>query len=381
VKALSPKQILDRLERRLPLLTGGPRDAPERQRTLRATIAWSHDLLTDPEQLLFRRLSLFAGGCSIEAAGAVADADVDGLQSLVGKSLLRFDRERYAMLETIREYAHERLEESGEADEVRRRHAAFFLALAESAKLSAEMEYGRRHDLVLPEQDNLRAAIDRAAAVGDIELALGLAVALENFWVTIDPFEGTRRFETLLDAAGEIPAVLRARALRCYGGSSEMAGLHDQAQRAYETSLALFRDVGDDRDVAVLVHRLGINALNRGKPELAREPLEESLAMFRWVGSGRGVAQAIGGLGYLAREEGDPGPGDRAVRGEPRDGRGYGLHLVAGGHAGSARRVRPGDGTDRRGLGAGAGTAHARQAGRRQAGDRLCPRLPLLCRG
>jgi tetratricopeptide (TPR) repeat protein len=214
------------------------------------------------------------------------------------------------MLETIREYAHERLEESGEADEVRRRHAAFFLALAESAKLSAEMEYGRRHDLVLPEQDNLRAAIDRAAAVGDIELALGLAVALENFWVTIDPFEGTRRFETLLDAAGEIPAVLRARALRCYGGSSEMAGLHDQAQRAYETSLALFRDVGDDRDVAVLVHRLGINALNRGKPELAREPLEESLAMFRWVGSGRGVAQAIGGLGYLAREEGDP---DRAI--------------------------------------------------------------------
>lgn len=310
VKALSPNQILERLEPRLPLLAGGPRDAPERQRTLRATIAWSHELLTGAEQRLFRRLSVFAGGCAIEAAEIVAGADLDALQSLVGKSLLRFDRERFAMLETIREYAHERLEESGEADEVRRRHAEFFLAVAESAELSAEAEYGRRHDLVLPEQDNLRAAIDWAAAVGEIELGLSLAVALENFWVTIDPFEGMRRFETLLDATGEIPPVLRARALRCYGGSSNMAGHHDQAQRAYEESLALFRVAGDERDVAVLLHRLGTNALNLGKPELARDPLEESLGMFRRIGSDRGAAQAIGSLGYLASAEGDL---DRAI--------------------------------------------------------------------
>jgi predicted ATPase len=136
VKALSPAQILERLEQRLPLLTGGPRDAPERQRTLRATIAWSYDLLSPEEQTLFARVSVFSGGCVLTAAEHVCGADLDTLQSLVDKSLLRFDEERYAMLETIREYALERLEESGEADAIQRGHAEFFLAFAESANMS-----------------------------------------------------------------------------------------------------------------------------------------------------------------------------------------------------------------------------------------------------
>ena len=122
VKALSPAQILERLERRLPLLTGGARDLPERQRTLRATIEWSHELLTPEEQRLFARLAVFSGGCTLEAAEQVADAELDTLQSLVDKSLVRSSGGRYWMLETIREYAAEQLEQSGEAEELRRRH-------------------------------------------------------------------------------------------------------------------------------------------------------------------------------------------------------------------------------------------------------------------
>jgi predicted ATPase len=304
VKALSPAQILERLEQRLPLLTGGSRDAPERQRTLRATIAWSYDLLAPEEQRLFRRLGVFSGGCTLAAAEEISEADLDTLQSLVEKSLLRFDQERYAMLETIREYALERLEEAGEAGELHRRHADFFLAYAESANMSAEGDYGRRYDLIPPEQDNLRAAIDWAVAAGEIELGVRIAVALENFWVITDPFEGMRRFETLLTAGGDIPPILRARALRCYGGSSHIAGKYAQAQRASEESLALFRAEGDERGIAILLHRLGVTALALEKRE-ARELLEESLELFRQTGSRRGEAEAIGSLGHLAHRAGD----------------------------------------------------------------------------
>lgn len=304
VKALSPAQILERLDERLPLLTGGPRDVPARQQTLRATIAWSYDLLEPDERQLFRRLSVFAGGCTLDAAEQVAGADVDGLQSLVDKSLFRFDHERYSMLETIREYATKELEDfPGGADEMRRRHADYFLELAESANMSAEGDYGRRYDVIPPEQDNIRAAIDWALAAGEIELGLRIAVALENFWVINDPFEGFRRFEALLAAAGEIDPVLRARALRCYSGSLFIAGRYEEAQRAIEQSLALFRTAGDEQGVAVLLHRMGISAL--GEPERARELLEESLDIFRRTGSRRGEGEAIGALGYVARAEGD----------------------------------------------------------------------------
>src|SRR5205823_13619090 len=119
------------------------------------------------ERTLFRRLAVFSGGCTLAAAEEICGADLDSVQSLVDKSLLRFDEERYPMLETIREYAAERLEDSDEAAEVRRRHADFFLALAESANMSAEGDYGRRYDVIPPEQDNLRAAIDWAVATGE----------------------------------------------------------------------------------------------------------------------------------------------------------------------------------------------------------------------
>jgi predicted ATPase len=304
VKALSPARILERLEQSLPLLIGGPRDAPERQQTLRATIEWSHGLLLAEEQQLFRRLAVFSGGWGAEAAEDVCGTDLDGLQSLVDKSLIRFDYERYSMLETIREFSLERLSESGEADTIRRRHAEFFLALAESANMSAEGDYGRRYDVLPPEQDNLRAAIDWLLAAGEIALGLRFAVALENFWVITDAFEGMRRFEALLEAGGDVEPLLRARALRCYGGSSQVAGKNEQAARAYEESLALFRAEDDEQGVAVLLHRLGLIALSLDNSE-GRELLKESLGMFRRIGSRRGEGEAIGALGYLERSEGN----------------------------------------------------------------------------
>jgi predicted ATPase len=191
---LSTEQLLSRLGARLDLLKGG-RDAEVRQQTLRATIEWSYDLLDPDEQRLFARLAVFRGGCTLEAAEGICDADIDQLQSLVDKSLVRIrDEDRFWMLETIHEFAAERLCESGEEDELRRRHAGFFLALAESANLSAEaINLGPRPELVLPEQDNLRAALDWAAEAGEIELGLRLAISLEQFWVAAGPYEGARR--------------------------------------------------------------------------------------------------------------------------------------------------------------------------------------------
>jgi tetratricopeptide (TPR) repeat protein len=304
VKALSPAQILERLDQSLPLLTGGARDGPERQRTLRATIGWSYELLSPEEQRLFRALAVFVGGFAVEAAERVAGADLDLLQSLVDKSLLRFDGERYAMLETIREFATERLEAEGESGAVRRAHAEFFVALGESEAMSAEHDYGFRYDVFPPERENLRAAIDWLASAGETELALQLAISLENFWVITDPFEGIRTYERLLAQEG-VPELLRAPALRCYAGSSFLAGKYEQAQEANEKSLALFRAADDDAGIAELLHRIGINALMLGEPERARQLLEQSVERFRALGSARGEAEGIGALGYVLHAEGN----------------------------------------------------------------------------
>ena len=173
VKALAPAQILERLEQRLPLLTGGARDAPERQRTLRATIEWSYDLLNEGETLLFARLAVFRGGCTLEAAEEVAGASLDVMQSLVDKSLLRHAEERFWMLETIREYAAERLEQQGDGEILRQRHAGYFLRLAEEAEPHLT---GSQQALWLErleaEHDNFRLALDslRQADRGGEEL-------------------------------------------------------------------------------------------------------------------------------------------------------------------------------------------------------------------
>jgi predicted ATPase len=306
VKALSTKQILGRLERALPLLTGGARDLPERQRTLRGAIGWSYELLRPDERAAFRRFGVFSGGWALDAAEQVAGADLDALQSLVEKSLVRFGEERYSLLETIREFALEQLDESGEAEEIRRRHFDYFAGLAALEDTSAEAGYGLRPEALLNEHENLRAALDWAVAAGELERAAALMILLENFWVAIDPIEGARRLEELLAHGADLPDLQRARLIRCYAGALFIAGDYERSHRMNEESLALFRALGDDEGMAVLLHRIAISTLiHLRDPARARELLAESREHYGRVGSGRGEAEVVGALGYVARDEGD----------------------------------------------------------------------------
>jgi predicted ATPase len=186
LKALSAQELLRRLDRRLPILTGGPRDAPERHRTLRATIAWSYELLSADERRAFARLAVFAGGCTLEAAEEVCDADLEAVAALVDKSLLRREEDRYSMLETIGEYALERLEESGELEEVRGRHAEYYLDQARSVeRLIRSPQAAGALDQLEQDHGNLRVALEwLSAETADRPLRLamwGLAARLHGF--------------------------------------------------------------------------------------------------------------------------------------------------------------------------------------------------------
>jgi tetratricopeptide (TPR) repeat protein len=248
---------------------------------------------------------VFNGGCTIEAAEAVCDADLDLLQSLVDKSLVRVrDGDRFWMLETIHEFALEGLRASGDEHELRRKHAEFFLELAESANLSADAtDRGPRPELVLPEQDNLRAALDWAAEAGEIELGLRLAIALEQFWVAVGPHEGARRVQALLDRAVDLPDSVRARAIRVVGGMVYMAGEFDRGDGLIQQSLELFRALGDERAVAQLLVRRAIHLNLVGDAAAARPLIDESQAITRRLGSPSTEAMTLGLLGEIAWAE------------------------------------------------------------------------------
>lgn len=301
VKALPPEHLLQRLERRLPLLTGGARDLPERQRTLRAAIAWSYDLLDAEEQRAFRAVGVFVGGCTLAAAEEVAGADLGLLQSLLDKSLLRRTDDRYWLLETIREFALEQLRGAGENDVVARRHFDFYAALAESAHLTADADDRPQPDLVIPEADNIRAAIDWAAAAGELEQAISLTVSLEQFWAANSSHEGARRMAALLEHAHELPPLLRARAFRVRGGTSFITGDYVEGRRWHEAALAAFRTLGDDARVAHLLIRQAIDAWHSGDMARAKALAEESRALHS---SARGEAEALYVLGNVAFSEG-----------------------------------------------------------------------------
>ena len=242
---LTPQQLLERLSKRLDLLKGS-RDADPRQQTLRATIEWSYDLLTTEEQQLFARLSVFAGGCTLEAAEEVCEADLDTLQSLVDKSLLRFTDERFWMLETIRGYARERLEEFGEADEVESCHAERLGVLAREVRdgLPGEAQgaWIRRLDLEL---DNLRSVLDTLHARGRHEQELSLAVDLGRFWGIRSLWEGRRRLEEALSMTSGV-TLERTEALRLVG---HMWADHDPVRARALSNEALHnaRALGDAR--------------------------------------------------------------------------------------------------------------------------------------
>jgi len=307
VKALSPAQILDRLEQRLPLLTGGARDLPERQRTLRGAIGWSYELLDPAEQRLFARLAVFRGGCRLETAEAVADADLDTLQSLVDKSLVRHRADRFWMLETIREYASEQLETSGEAGELRRRHAEHFLALAEEAEPNLRGNPKEWIDRLEREHDNLRAALDRFGAAGEDELALQLAGALWKFWYQRGYVrEGGRRLE---DAVGSDarPTAARARALNGATAMALAAGDVATARLRAEEALALHRTLADAWGISISVLLLGnVNAEERNFA-LAQELYDQSVEAFRELGDEHFTLLATRLLAWMSYELGDRG--------------------------------------------------------------------------
>src|SRR5215218_7221507 len=303
VKVLSPEALLERLERRLPILAAGTRDAPERQRTLRATIEWSHDLLSAEEQALFRRLAVFAGGCMLEAAERVCDADLDTLASLVDKSLVRQTDDRFWMLETIREYASEQLGDERAA--LSQRHAEYFVAVAEKTNLSAEAAGPQRHELVHRDEGNLRAALVWCDTTDRVELALRIVVALENHWANAAPFEGVRWLDRLLPRADAVPPVLRARALRVVGSACAIAGDFERAERASEESLAEARAAGDDLVGAIALHRVAAAAMWRNDRPRARTFAEESLALARRLDFPKLELQVLGTLGDVAWSEGD----------------------------------------------------------------------------
>jgi predicted ATPase/class 3 adenylate cyclase len=262
-KALSPRQILERLSQRLDLLEGG-RDADPRQQTLRATIGWSYDLLGAEEQDVFRALSAFSGGCTLEAAEQVCGGSVNVLQLLVQKSLLRFSNERYWMLETIREYARERLDEAGEAGGVARRHADYYLALLEQRQ---PLILGRRRRELLVwfhhEEDNFRAALDflEETALPDAAHAADL---LSSFWIPRGRLlEGRERLLRLL-AHNELTTDLHALLLENVADHEMHLGELDGAEVHAREAAALANEAGVQRALGFALHTLALVASHRG---------------------------------------------------------------------------------------------------------------------
>jgi predicted ATPase/class 3 adenylate cyclase len=277
-KALTPAQITERLSGWLDLLKGG-RDADPRQQTLRATIGWSYELLSPEEQELFARLSVFSGGCTLEAAEQVAGADLDTLQSIVEKSLLRFTGGRYWMLETIREYAAETLFSREAADGVAKRHLDFYLSRArEFAEQSETGNY--QLGQIDAERDNLRVALDTALAVRPSE-AVELAGCLRQYWIDRGHFrEGRARTAAALAAAADVPAAVRARALRVSAALAAKQADLDEAERLGREALSIYRAIQDAKGAGSVLNVLGVVAWYRGDLSEATRLLEEALSEY-----------------------------------------------------------------------------------------------------
>jgi predicted ATPase/class 3 adenylate cyclase len=306
VKVLTPEQILERLKRRLSLLTSGPRSLPKRQQTLRATIAWSYDLLEPAERRLFARLSVFTGGWTFEAAEAVADPGsfgldaLDGLTSLVDQSLVRRAEPpgrpaRFSMLETIREFGLEQLEALGDAEATRRRHAGWFLDLALAAEPHLTgADQGEWLDQGDTEHANTRAALRWAIEVGQADQAQAAAAALWRFWQQRGHLTEGRRWleEVLAMPAGQAPTPARARALAGAGG---IAWWSDQAaSRAFYTeALAIERQLDDPARLAEALYNQSFVVAADHDLEAAARLLEESLALYRRAGDEPGAAQVM----------------------------------------------------------------------------------------
>jgi predicted ATPase/class 3 adenylate cyclase len=318
-KVLPPAALLRRLERRLELPATRSADVPARQSTLRQTIAWSYDLLPDEERRLHARLSVFVGGSTLEAAERVAAPDgeleldpLEGIASLVDRSLLRESEDdagepRFTMLGTIREYARGHLRETGEEQELLRRHALEFARFAEEADTGLRAGdqlfwFGRLE----ADHDNLRAALDSSAANRDDQTALRLGGALGWFWYAHGhALEGCSRLTDLLARTASVPEELRARPMYALGVLLDQRGEHERAADLVERSLAVFRKHGERERVGAALNSLGLIKRGLGDLDAARSLLGESIAVRRELGDEARTASALSNLGVVAFEQAD----------------------------------------------------------------------------
>ncbi|MGB9282642.1 MAG: protein kinase, partial [Candidatus Sulfotelmatobacter sp.] len=318
IKLLSPSAMLARLESRLNLLTGGARDLPSRQQTLRSTVDWSYGLLNAAEQTLFRRLSVFTGGCTLEGVEAVCDTKgdlgldvLDGVASMVDKSLAQQVEQgeaetRLRMLSTIREYALERLTESNDESATRRAHAAYYLVLAEEGAEDAvaHPEWFDRFEI---EHDNFRTALDYLIKTGDADWGPRLGAALFRFWETREHFTAGRdalaRLLALEGAAAR--PKLRARLLFAAAVLAGEQGDYGSAQQLFEESLETSVELDDKPGVAVALNALAVNARDRGELDTAALLFERCVAIWKDVGNPADIARALSNLASVMKFQGD----------------------------------------------------------------------------
>ena len=319
VKMLSLSGILTRLESRLQLLTSGARDLPERQQTLRNTIEWSYGLLTEPEQKLLRRLSVFWGGCTLEGAEAVCNTKddlgaeiLDLMSSLVDKSLIQqrqqsAEEPRFRMLETIREYALERLQQSGEEAATKRAHAAYCLVLAEEGNPElSEPERAawlKRCDI---EHDDFRAALDFLLQTRDLDWGFRFCSALFRFWdMREHSAEGRARLEQILELAGDGYTRERAKACLFLGAFTTAQGDFAAAAHFSQRSCSLFEELNDPWGIALSWNASAIGARDRGDYSTAQSNFDKSLTFWRSIGDRVATARCLHNLGNVSKTRGD----------------------------------------------------------------------------
>jgi predicted ATPase len=318
IKLLPPSAMLARLESRLHLLTGGARDLPTRQQTLRSTIDWSHGLLNRSEQTLFRRLSVFTGGCTLESIEAVCDTKgdlgldiLDGMASMVDKSLTQQAEQadgetRFLMLSTLREYALERLAESDDESATRRAHAAYYLVLAEEGAedVVAHPEWLDRFEV---EHDNFRLALDYLIKTGDAEWGLRLGAALFRFWETREHLrEGRDSIARLLAMEGTATRPkLRARLSFAAAVLAGEQGDYGSARRLFEESLETCLELNDSRGVAVALNALAVNARDRGELPVASLLFERCVAIWKDLGDSADIGRALSNLANVTKLQGE----------------------------------------------------------------------------
>jgi predicted ATPase len=308
-----PRELLESVPGSLELAGEGARDLPSRQRTLRATIDWSYRLLAPHEQALFTRLAVFAGGFTATSAAAVCGASREALAALVAANLVHeragTGAVRCFMLETVREYALERLEETGASEDWRRRHAQHYADVAEAVEDEhPASRAGAAWQDLEADHDNFRAALDWSRDAGAAELRLRMAGALAYFWATSDHLrEGGARLDEALRSAADAPAPLRARALTGVSRVAQSLGDYERMRASAQASLDLFRELGDERGTALSLNHLGIALSNLGDIDGGIVCHEENAEISRRIGDGLRLPSALNNLGYCRLRRGQYG--------------------------------------------------------------------------